>query len=123
MNQDPFTERIIGCAIEVHRNLGPGLLESAYQKCLAHELQLQGIPFQREMKLPVHYKGVDIDCAYRIDFLVDNQVILELKAVKELLDVHTAQILTYMRLQNINKGLLINFNNARLVDGVRRLRL
>jgi len=118
-----LTEAIIGCSIEVHRHLGPGLLESTYQQCLAHEMKNNGIAFQLEYPIPVEYKGVRLDCGYRLDFLIENQVILELKAVEEIHGIHKAQILTYMKLAQIKTGLLINFNVPKLVDGVRRFKL
>ena len=121
--RDPLTEKIIGCAIEVHRALGPGLLESAYEQCLARELSLNDVPFRLQVPIPVEYKGVHLDCGYRIDVLVDEQVILELKSVERTLALHEAQLLTYMKLATIAKGLLINFNVKRLVDGIRRFRL
>lgn len=123
MGRDALTEKIIGCAIEVHRNFGPGLLESAYEHCLAHELSLNNIPFRIQTPIPIEYKGVNLDCGYRIDVLVDEQVILELKSVEKILAIHEAQLLTYMKLANISIGLLINFNVMRLVDGIRRFRL
>lgn len=123
MKQDPFTKKIIGCAIEVHRNLGPGLLESTYQQCLAHELMLQKLPFSRECPMPVHYKGIQLDCGYRLDFLFEDTLIVELKAVDKVHPVHTAQLLTYMKLAQISTGLLINFNVGRLVDGIQRFKL
>jgi GxxExxY protein len=120
MERDPFTGRIIGLAIEVHRVLGPGLLESTYQHCLAHELNTHGIPFLAEHPLPVSYKGTRLDCGYRIDLLVDGQLILELKAVEAVAAIHRAQLLTYLRLSGIRTGLLINFNVQRLTDGIER---
>jgi len=123
MEKDPLTQRVIGCAIEVHRALGPGLLESTYQQCLAHELKLQLIPFKMECAMPVYYKNVQLDCGYRVDFLVENTLILELKAVSELASVHSAQLLTYMKLAKMETGLLINFNVTRLVDGIKRFKL
>ena len=123
MNTDALTERIIGCAIEVHRSFGPGLLESAYEHCLAHELALNDIPFRLQAPIPIEYKGTNLDCGYRIDVLVDEQVVLELKSVEKILPIHEAQLLTYMKLANISVGLLINFNVKRLVDGIRRFRL
>jgi GxxExxY protein len=123
MNKDPFTGMIIGCAIEVHRVLGPGLLESTYQQCLARELELNNIKFQLEYALPVEYKGVRLDCGYRIDVLVENKLILELKAVDEIKGIHKAQLLTYMKLADIQTGLLINFNVKRLIDGINRFKL
>jgi len=123
MDRDPVTEKIIGCAIEVHRALGPGLLESAYEKCLAFELGQHGIPFRRQVPVPVEYKGARIECGYRIDLLIDDMVILELKSVDQLAPVHDAQLLTYMKLARIRTGLLINFNQQRLIDGLRRFKL
>ncbi len=123
MNKDPLTSRIIGCAIEVHRELGPGLLENTYQLCLAHELNLSGLQFEYEHQLPVAYKDIFLDCGYRIDLLVENLVIVELKSVKELLPVHQAQILTYMKLAGKETGLLINFNVSRLKNGIKRFKL
>lgn len=120
MQFDPLSHQIIGCAIEVHRHLGPGLLESAYQHCLAYELRQAGLDVQVEIPLPVEYKSVQIDCAYRVDLIVNNSVILELKAAERLLPIHEAQLLTYMKLTNIGIGLLINFNVTRLKEGMRR---
>jgi GxxExxY protein len=114
-----LSHRVIGCAIEVHRELGPGLLESTYRDCLAKELELNGIPCQREVALPVLYKGLRIESGYRIDLLVDDDILLELKAVTELSPVHAAQLLTYMKLAEISHGFLINFNVRRLKDGLR----
>jgi GxxExxY protein len=123
MERDPLTGKVIGCAIEVHRILGPGLLESTYQKCLAHELRLNDVRYTLERPLPVDYKGVRLDCGYRVDVLVDDRLILELKTVDEVSGIHRAQLLTYMKLAGIGTGLLINFNVERLVDGVERFRL
>lgn len=123
MEKDPLTGKIIGCAIEVHRTLGPGLLESVYQQALAHELQIQGIAFKSEYPLPVKYKNVSLECGYRIDLLIAGEVIVELKAVEEIKGIHKAQLLTYMKLANIKTGLLINFNVERLVDGITRFKL
>jgi GxxExxY protein len=123
MHEDPLTEKVIGCAIEVHRTLGPGLLESTYQKALAHELQLQGIPFRVEVSLPVVYKGVHLDCGYRLDIVVEDKLVLELKSVGELQGIHTAQLLTYLKVSGIETGLLINFNVQRLIDGIKRLKI
>jgi GxxExxY protein len=120
--QDPATQRIIGCAIEVHRALGPGLLESAYEQCLAHELTLQGLEFQLQAPVPLSYKAVRLDCGYKIDVLVSG-VVVELKCVERLLPIHEAQLLTYMKLVGRNTGLLINFNERRLADGIRRFKL
>ena len=116
-----LTGRIIGAAIEVHRHLGPGLLESAYEACLAFELSQRGIPAQRQLQLPVRYKDTDIEVGYRIDLLVDDQVIVELKSVQALQPIHKAQLLTYLKLANKRYGLLINFNVPVLKDGIRRV--
>jgi GxxExxY protein len=116
-----LTEKVIGAAIEVHKQLGPGLLESIYQACLARELALCGIKFEQEKPLPVEYKGVHLDCGYRLDFIVEQKVIIELKAVDELNSNHKAQLLTYLKLTGCKVGLLINFNVPLLKDGIRRL--
>jgi GxxExxY protein len=105
----------------VHRTLGPGLLESAYQECLAQELTLRKVPFAKEKNLPVEYKGIHVDCGYRIDFLIDNQVIVELKAVEAVLPIHRAQLITYIKLTGCKVGLLINFNVQQLIKGIERL--
>ncbi|RPJ25805.1 MAG: GxxExxY protein [Chloroflexi bacterium] len=120
MLEKELTEKIIGAAIEVHRVLGPGLLESAYQVCLEHESTLRNIPFERLVKLPLNYKGIDLDTGYVIDLVYDKQVIVELKAVERVIPVHEAQLLTYMRLTEIRVGLLINFNVPVLKDGIYR---
>jgi GxxExxY protein len=120
MEFDALSNRVIGCAIEVHRHLGPGLLESAYAQCLAHEFTINGIQFVLEKSLPIEYKGIKLDCGYRIDLLVENELIIELKSVEEILGLHEAQLLTYMKLAKIPIGLLINFNVERLKDGLRR---
>lgn len=113
-----LSHRVIGCALEVHRHLGPGLLESTYQQCLAYELHANGITFKMEHPLPVVYKGVHLDCGYRIDLLVEDALMLELKAVEGVKDIHKAQLLTYMKLAGIKHGLLLNFNVVRLKDGL-----
>ncbi len=115
-----ITEEIIGAAIEVHRNLGPGLMESAYEECLCRELLLRGIKFQRQVAVPVAYKGVQLDCSYRIDLLIEDAVVVELKAVDKVEPVHEAQLLTYLRLMKKCVGLLINFNVPVLSRGVTR---
>lgn len=115
-----LTEKVIGLAIEVHRELGPGLLESAYERCLCFELGVAGIPFLAQQKLPVRYKGVLIDCDYRYDILVENRLLLEIKSVSEIHPVHEAQLLTYLKLLYIDHGLLFNFNVAVLKDGMKR---
>jgi GxxExxY protein len=118
--EETLTQQIIGAAIEVHRHLGPGLLESAYQTCLAHELTLRGIPFESEVPLPLSYKGSQVECGYRLDLLVDGKVVVELKAVDALLPVHEAQLMTYLRLSGCRVGLLINWHVPVLKDGVKR---
>ncbi|KXK10762.1 MAG: hypothetical protein UZ14_CFX002003149 [Chloroflexi bacterium OLB14] len=115
------TESIIGAAIEVHKHLGPGLLESAYEECLCHELNLRNIPFQRQVPLPVVYKGTKLDCGYRIDILANNEVVVELKSIEAIMPIHEAQTLTYMKLGNWKVGLILNFNVPILVKGVKRL--
>ena len=117
---DELSNRVIGCAIEVHRVLGPGLLESTYEQCLARELTLAGIGFKLQWPLPVDYKGTRLDCGYRVDVLVEDRLIVELKAVEHVLGIHQAQLLTYMKLAGIRTGLLINFNVAVLKDGLKR---
>jgi GxxExxY protein len=121
MNRDPITERIIGAAIEVHRALGPGLLESAYETCLCHELAAKGIPFRRQVPIPVRYKDVDLDCGYRADLVVEDAVVVEIKAVDRLTPLHQAQLLTYLKLAGLTTGLLMNFNTAVLKEGIKRL--
>jgi len=116
-----LTAKIIGAAIEVHKALGPGLLESAYERCLAYELSLLKIGFERQVPLPVRYKSLPLDCGYRLDFLVENLVVLELKAVERLEAIHEAQMLTYLKLGGWRVGLLINFNVPVLKRGIRRL--
>jgi len=118
---DGLSKKVIGCAIEVHRNLGPGLLESAYEKCLAYELECNGIPYAVQTPVPVKYKGIQLDCSYRIDLLVHDKLIVELKSVDRLLNVHQAQLLTYMKLADVSTGLLINFNVQILKDGLKRV--
>ena len=115
-----ITEAIIGSAIEVHKALGPGLLESAYEECLCYELNLRGISYKRQVDLPVTYKAVKLDCGYRLDLVVEDAVILELKSVEKLLPIHEAQLLTYLRLSGKRVGLLMNFNVATLKDGIVR---
>lgn len=116
-----ITEKIIGAAIEVHKTIGPGLLESAYEECLAHEMRLRGLNFERQVPLPVVYKGVNLDCGYRLDFLVERVVVLELKAVDAVEPIHEAQWLTYLKLGGWKLGLLLNFNVPVLKDGIKRV--
>ena len=119
--KDPRTAKIIGAAIEVHRHLGPGLLESAYEECLCHELFLRGLGFRRQVDLPVAYKGVQLACGYKMDVIVQQEVVLELKTVEKLLPVHEAQLLTYLKLSGKHIGLLINFNTSLLTGGIKRI--
>ena len=120
---DPLTQRIIGCSIEVHRVLGPGLLESAYEQCMAHEMALQEIAFRLQVPTPIVYKGLRLDCAYKADIVVHERVIVELKSVETVTALHHAQLLTYMKLTRTEIGLLINFNVPRLIDGIKRFRI
>jgi GxxExxY protein len=114
-----LSNKVIGCVIEVHKTLGPGLLESTYQQCLAHELGINQIEFKIEHPLPVKYKGIHLDCGYRLDLLVEDEIILELKSVEQLKGIHEAQLLTYMKLANIKQGFLINFNVNLLKQGLK----
>lgn len=120
---DVLTEQIIGFAIEVHRQLGPGLLESAYEECLCYELKEHGIRFRRQVPLPVIYKGARLDCGYRLDVLIQDEVIIELKTVERLMPIHEAQMLTYLKLSGIRTGLPLNFNCSVLKDELRRIML
>ena len=119
--RDPLTGKIIECAIEVHRELGPGLLETVYETCLCYELQKAGFAVESQVDMPVVYKEVEIDCGYRLDVVVNREVILELKTADKLLPVHEAQLLTYLKLAKIRRGLLLNFNVPYLKDGIKRM--
>jgi GxxExxY protein len=119
--ENALTDRIIGAAIEVHRHLGPGLLESAYEECLCHELNLSGLHFQRQVHLPVNYKGLKLDCAYKMDLVVEDAIIVEIKAIDELSAIHKAQLLTYLKASVKRVGLLINFNVPVLKNGLKRM--
>jgi GxxExxY protein len=121
MEFDSLSWRVIGAAIEVHRELGPGLLESTYERCLVHELRERGIECVSQMPLPVTYKGMHIDCGYRIDILAERTLMIELKSVQALQKIHEAQLLTYMKLARVPDGLLINFNTTPLKNGIRSL--
>lgn len=121
MKENDISGKIIGCAIEVHKALGPGLLESAYEECLFYELQAAGLKVEKQKALPVIYKEVKLDAGYRIDLLVEGCVVVELKSVETLHDVHTAQVLTYLKLSGCKLGLLMNFNVYRLKEGIKRL--
>jgi GxxExxY protein len=121
MKFDALSHLVIGCALEVHKELGPGLLESTYEQCLAHELSKAGIPFKLQQPVSVCYKEVQIDCGYRVDLLVSDQLIVELKSVEKLLPIHQAQLMTYMKLARISIGLLMNFNVRYLKNGIKRI--
>ena len=123
MDINQITEKIIGGAIEVHKELGPGLLESAYEECLFYELKRLGLNAERQVSVPVIYKDIKLDCGYRMDILVENKIIIELKTVDAIIPVHEAQILTYMKFAKKEIGLLINFNVTLLKNGIRRYRL
>ena len=118
---DRLSHDVIGCALEVHSRLGPGLLESTYERCLAHELGLAGIPVQLQVPIPVRYRGLELDCGFRVDMVVKESLLVELKSVKQVADLHAAQLLTYLKLSGIGTGLLLNFNVIHLRDGIRRL--
>jgi GxxExxY protein len=121
MTENEISEKIIGCAIEVHKSLGPGLLESAYVECLFYELQLAGLQVEKQKSLPLVYKEVKLDAGYRIDLIVEGKVIVELKLVEALNEIHVAQVLTYLKLSGCKLGLLMNFNVLRVVEGIKRL--
>ena len=121
MSENEISSKIIGAAIEVHKQLGPGLLESTYETCLAYELKQMGLDVKQQQALPVVYKEVKLDAGYRIDLLIENKVIIEIKSVESLADIHTAQLLTYLKLKDLKLGLLINFNSVRVVDGLKRI--
>jgi len=121
ITRDPLTERVIGLAIEVHRTLGPGLLESVYEDCICHELRAHGIEHQRRLSLPVSYKGLQLEAGFRVDAVVERRLVLELKAIDQILPVHEAQLLTCMKLDNYGTGLLLNFHVALLKDGIKRM--
>jgi len=121
MEMNQLTERVIGACIEIHKTLGPGLLESAYEECLCHELRLAGLGFERQKSLPVAYKSVQLDCGYRLDVVVEKKLLVELKAVQDLLPIHEAQLLTYLKLSGLTVGLLINFYVPALRRGIKRI--
>ncbi|MBN2175293.1 MAG: GxxExxY protein [Bacteroidales bacterium] len=121
MKENELTEKIIGCAIQVHKELGPGILESAYIECLKYELEQNGLKVHKEKPLPLIYREVKLEAGYRVDLLVENTIIVEVKSVETLNDVHTAQVLTYLKLNNNRIGLLINFNVSILKNGIKRL--
>ncbi len=119
--EEELTGRIIGASLEVHKHLGPGLLENAYQICLARELDLRGLKYEKEKSLPIQYKGVQLECGYRLDFVVENSVVVELKAIDRIEKIHEAQLITYLKLTGCKVGLLINFNLATLKEGIVRI--
>ena len=121
MEKDLLTRKVIGCAIEVHKTLGPGLLESSYEACLIQELAKENINALSQIMLPINYKGTQIEAGYRIDILLPDELIIELKAVEKLTPIHTAQLMTYLKLSKIKTGLLINFNVKKLIDGLKRV--
>ena len=121
MSESEISSKIIGAAIEVHKQLGRGLLESTYETCLAYELKQMGLDVKQQQALPVLYKEVKLEAGYRIDLLVENKVIVEIKSVDALADIHTAQLLTYLKLKDLKLGLLINFNSVRVIDGLKRI--
>jgi len=123
METDSLTEKVIGCAIAVHKELGPGLLESSYEHCLNYELNTQGIAVQKQVVLPVNYKSITIDAGYRLDLLIESNLIVELKAVDRLSNIHLAQMMTYLKLTRLKTGLIINFNVTKLVNGIKRVSL
>lgn len=120
LEKEDLTERILGCAFKVHSKLGPGLLESAYQACLKYDLEKVGLKVETEVKVPIKYDEINLDCGFRIDLLVENQVIVELKTVEKFTDVHFAQVLTYLKFTGHNVGLLLNFKTKSLVQGIKR---
>ena len=116
-----LTEKLIACAIEVHRHLGPGLLESAYEECYCYELRLQGVSIERQKQLPLVYKEIKLDCGYRMDVVADMKAVIEIKCVEKILPIHEAQLLTYLKLSGMQVGLIINFHAPTLKDGIKRL--
>ena len=121
MNMNQLSSKIIGSAIEVHKTLGPGLLESAYEECLCHELSIQGLLFEKQKPLSVDYKGKKLDCGYRMDIVVEKEVIIELKSCEKVEPIHKAQLLTYLKLSGLNLGLILNFNVPLMRDGIVRI--
>ena len=121
LHHEELTEKLIAAAIEVHRHLGPGLLESAYEECYCHELILQKVPLERQKSLPLEYKGIKLDCGYRMDVVADSRAVVEIKCVDKILPVHEAQLLTYLKLSGLKVGLIINFHSRFIKDGIKRL--
>lgn len=121
MSENEISSKIIGACIEVHKQLGPGLLESSYEHCLVYELRNMGLEVRQQVALPIIYKEIKLDAGYRIDLIVQNKVIVEIKSVEILAPIHTAQILTYLKLKDLNLGLLVNFNSVKVIDGIKRV--
>jgi len=121
MEFEDITEKIIKCAMEVHTSLGPGLLENTYKECLYHKLKTAGFHIEKEKPLPLIFEGIKLECGYRIDLLVNNKIVIEIKSIKKLQDIHMAQMLTYMKLGNFKVGLLLNYNVLSLKDGIKRI--
>ena len=121
MNKDPLIDQVIGLAIEVHRQLGSGLLESAYEQCLCHEFVNANMGFERQKSIGIDYKGTKLNCGFRADLIVENKLLIELKAIERILPIHGAQLLTYMKLSEIGTGLILNFNTKVLKDGIKRM--
>jgi GxxExxY protein len=121
MDMNQLSSKIIGAAIEVHKSLGPGLLESTYEECLCHELSIQGLSFEKQKPLPIDYKGKRLDCGYRLDIVVENEIILELKSCEKIESIHKAQLLTYLKLSGLNLGLILNFNVPFMREGIVRI--
>ena len=121
MNKDPLTDQVIGLAMEVHRQLGSGLLESAYEQCLCHELANANMGFERQKYIGIDYKGTRLNCGFRADLIVENKLLIELKAIERILPIHEAQLLTYVKLSEIGTGLILNFNTKVLKDGIKRM--
>jgi len=121
MNMNQLSSKIIGAAIEVHKTLGPGLLESAYEECLCHELSIQGLLFEKQKPLSIDYKGKKLDCGYRLDIVVEKAIIIELKSCEKIEPIHKAQLLTYLKLSGLNLGLILNFNVPLMRDGIVRI--
>ena len=121
MDINTLSSKVIGAAIEVHKVLGPGLLESAYEECICHELNIRGVPFERQKPLPLVYKGRSLDCGYRLDLVVENKIVVELKSCNNIEPIHQAQLLTYLKLSGLKLGLLLNFNVPVMRDGIVRI--
>jgi GxxExxY protein len=121
MDMNQLSSKIIGAAIEVHKSLGPSLLESTYEECLCHELSIQGLSFEKQKPLPIDYKGKRLDCGYRLDIVVENEIILELKSCEKIESIHKAQLLTYLKLSGLNLGLILNFNVPFMREGIVRI--